>query len=66
MKLNKFKQLIREEIQNALTNEAFLGMGNDDVVKDLLKLAKEGKLPESTRDSFNRIYFELLPAPVNI
>jgi hypothetical protein len=62
MKLNKFKQLIREEIQNALTNEAFLGMGNDDVVKDLLKKAKEGKLPESKRDSFNRIYFEL---PIN-
>jgi hypothetical protein len=62
MKLNKFKQLIREEIQNALTNEAFLGMGNDDVVKNLLKMAQEGKLPESKRDQFNRIYFEL---PIN-
>jgi hypothetical protein len=43
-------------------NEAFLGIGNDDVVKNLLKMAQEGKLPESKRDQFNRIYFEL---PIN-
>jgi hypothetical protein len=43
-------------------NEAFLGMGNDDVVKNLLKMAQEGKLPKSKRDQFNRIYFEL---PIN-
>lgn len=52
MKLNKFKQLIREEIQNTL-NEGFF---DSDVVKELLKLTNT-ELPQSTFNQFGSIIF---------